>query len=209
MIKKALKENYLYLLSIVILTILFFVIGKTDIYNKILDFDYKVIEIISNIYNPKIESLMAFITKFGEWYIPTAIIVCIFLFVKNKLYSYILIVNYAVIGLITFLVKSIIMRPRPLVALIEIPLSYSFPSGHTLTSIFFYILLWYLITLNKNNKIKIPLFILFSLLAILVSFSRIYLGVHYFSDVMGGIIYSIPCLLCTLNILNKNFKEKL
>ena len=209
MIKKALKENYLYLLSIIILTILFFVIGKTDIYNKILDFDYKVIEIISNIYDPKIESLMTFITKFGEWYIPTAIIVCIFLFVKNKLYSYILIVNYAVIGLITFIVKSIIMRPRPLVALIEIPLSYSFPSGHTLTSIFFYILLWYLITLNKNNKIKIPLFILFSLLAILVSFSRIYLGVHYFSDVMGGIIYSIPCLLCTLNILNKNFKEKL
>lgn len=209
MIKKALKENYLYLLSIIILTILFFVIGKTDIYNKILDFDYKVIEIISNIYDPKIESLMTFITKFGEWYIPTAIIVCIFLLVKNKLYSYILIVNYAVIGLITFIVKSIIMRPRPLVALIEIPLSYSFPSGHTLTSIFFYILLWYLITLNKNNKIKIPLFILFSLLAILVSFSRIYLGVHYFSDVMGGIIYSIPCLLCTLNILNKNFKEKL
>lgn len=209
MIKKVLKENYLYLLSIVLLTVLFFIIGKTDIYNKILDVDYKVIEIISNIYNPKVESLMTFITKFGEWYTPTIIIVCILLLVKNKLYSYILSVNYAVVGLITFAIKSIIMRPRPLVALIEIPSSYSFPSGHTLTSIFFYILLWYLITLNKNNKIKISLFILFSLLALLVSFSRIYLGVHYFSDVMGGIIYSIPCLLCTLNIINKNFKEKL
>lgn len=209
MIKKVFKENYIYIITIVLLTILFFIIANTKIYIKVLDIDYKVIEIISSIHNPKVESLMTFITKFGEWYTPTLIIVCVFLLIKNKLYFYLTSINYAVVGITTFIVKEIVRRPRPLVALIQIPNSYSFPSGHTLTSISFFIFLWYLITLNKNNKLKILLFILFSLLAILVSFSRVYLGVHYFSDVIGGLIYSIPCLLCVLNIVNKNFKEKL
>ncbi len=209
MIKKVVRENYKFLLILVVLTLIFFTIGKTSVYNLIQEIDYKVIEIMLNIHNETTESIMKIFTFLGECYIPILIIVCMFLTFKNKLYSIILATGYASSALITLILKNIIMRPRPLAALIDIPSSYSFPSGHTLTGIFFYILLWYLLTYKKSNKVKILTFIPFTIIGLLIGFSRIYLGVHYFSDVMGGIIYVIPCLACVYYIINNNFKEKL
>ena len=134
---------------------------------------------------------------------------CILLFIKNKWCFTLITGSYAVSGLVVLTTKLLVRRPRPLVALIDIPKSYSFPSGHTLTSIVFYMVLWYLLTKNTNKFNKVVFFTSFILLAVLVGFSRIYLGVHFFSDVMGGLLLAIPCTLMCLNIISKNFGEKL
>ena len=131
------------------------------------------------------------------------VIVCILIFIKNKKYFYIITSGYAFAGLIVFISKTITQRPRPLEALIEIPKSFSFPSGHTLTSIVFYITLWYLLTYKSAKKTKIITFILTVLIVILIGISRIYLGVHYFSDVIGGIILALPILFMIINISKK------
>lgn len=203
MVKKVLKNNYWYLVITVLLIIITTCIMKSDLYNSILNFDYKIINLVSYIINTYYASFFRAVTNFGDFYIPIMVIVCILIFVKNKKYFYIITSGYAFAGLIVFISKTITQRPRPLEALIEIPKSFSFPSGHTLTSIVFYITLWYLLTYKSTKKTKIITFILTVLIVILIGISRIYLGVHYFSDVIGGIILALPILFMIINISKK------
>lgn len=209
MMIKVLKENIWYIVSIIGLIVCFYIIKNTSLYNYVIEFDYKVITFFSRIVDDRFTSLFKFITNFGDWYIPIVIIVCIFFIIKNKYYFYIMSGSYAFVGLIAFITKTLVARPRPLVALITIPSSYSFPSGHTMTSLVFYIIFSYIITLNSEKKSKILFEIGFAILIFLIGLSRVYLGVHYFSDVIGGIILAIPCVLMSINIINKYFKEKL
>lgn len=197
------------MLIIIFLIVSFIVIKNSSIYKYIVNFDYKVIEFFGNINDKRLTSSMSFITNFGDWYIPILIIVCILLLIKNKWYFYTLSGSYLLSGITVFITKLLVARPRPLEALIKIPNSYSFPSGHTLTSLVFYMTLFYLMTEKSNAVVRITFGLLFCFLIVVVAFSRVCLGVHFFSDVLGGFILGIPCLLCSLNIIEKNFKEKL
>ena len=194
---------------IILLIVSFIVIKNSSIYKYIVNFDYKVIEFFGNVNDKRLTTSMSFITNFGDWYIPILIIVCIFLIIKNKWYFYILSSSYLLSGIVVFITKILVARPRPLEALIKIPSSYSFPSGHTLTSLVFYMTLFYLMTEKSNKLIRITFGLLFCFLIVVVAFSRVCLGVHFFSDVVGGFILGMPCLLCCINIIEKNFKEKL
>lgn len=209
MIGKVLKENLIYLILLVLLIISFIVIYNTSLFNYVINIDGNIIFYFNNIIRTKLTCFFANITHFGDIYIPIIIISCVYLLKSNKLYSILLSCSYLLSGIIAFIIKNIIARPRPLYALIEIPKSYSFPSGHTLTSIVFYFTLWYLLTLKSNKITKIISFILISLLVISIGVSRIYLKVHYFSDVIGGVLSGILLLIMIINIIKKNFKEKL
>ena len=87
-------------------------------------------------------------------------------------------------------------RVRPVgIALIEQG-GYSFPSGHSMMAFAFYGFIIYLI--NKSNmakKKKIVITTLLSILILLIGVSRIYLGVHFASDVLGGFILSLIHLI--------------
>ena len=194
---------------IILLIVSFIVIKNSSIYKYIVNFDYKVIEFFGNVNDKRLTTSMSFITNFGDWYIPILIIVCIFLIIKNKWYFYILSSSYLLSGIVVFITKILVARPRPLEALIKIPSSYSIPSGNTLTSLIFYMTLFYLMTEKSNKLIRITFGLLFCFLIVVVAFSRVCLGVHFFSDVVGGFILGMPCLLCCINIIEKNFKEKL
>ena len=81
---------------------------------------------------------------------------------------------------------------------------YSFPSGHSITSMVFYGYLIYLIyKYVDNKKIKIPLIIVLAILIPLIGLSRIYLGVHYTSDVLCGFLLGWIYLIIFISISNK------
>ena len=207
MIKKILKDNLFYILVEIILITIFYLLKNSFLYDKIINFDYKILSYRDFIVDEKFTLLFRNLTFFGEYYIPIIILVCIFIFIKNKNYFYINTYNYASCGLIAYITKVIVNRGRPEFNLIPHPDRYSFPSGHTLTSIVFYIFLCYVATINKDSRkylMPIVIFIVFG-----ISLSRIYLGVHYFSDVIGAIILAIPLLVMNINIFNKYVKEKL
>jgi len=207
MIKKILKENYIYILIDILLIIIFFLIKNSFLYEKVLTLDTKILAIRDIVIDERFTLFFKNLTFLGEYYIPVIIIVCIFAFIKNKHYFYINAYNYASSVLLAGIAKILVNRERPTFNLIPIPDKYSFPSGHTLTAIVFYIFLCYLATINKKSRYYLlPIVIL---IILFISMSRIYLGVHYYSDVMGAMLLAVPLLLMNINILNKHVKEKL
>ena len=92
----------------------------------------------------------------------------------------------AAIGLT--LLKQAIGRERPsIVEHIEVVGGLSFPSGHTLIAAVLYPTLGILVASNlRDRTLKVFVFVVAALLALVVGFSRVYIGVHYPSDVLGG-----------------------
>ena len=115
-------------------------------------------------------------------------VVAIFLFVlHHKRYSLLLLGAMAGDTLLVELFKTIIMSPRPLNGLI-VASGYSFPSGHTMSSLVFFGVLTYFVWKNWGSvKIKALSGGFYISITALVGFDRIYLNVHWFSDIVGSI----------------------
>jgi undecaprenyl-diphosphatase len=92
-------------------------------------------------------------------------------------------------GLLTFVLKNIIQRPRPVGAETYLyGMTFSFPSGHALGSLVGYGMLAYVIgsTWVSSARGRVRLAIATAALILAIGISRLYLGVHYFSDVVAG-----------------------
>ena len=104
--------------------------------------------------------------------------------------------------------KNVVQRPRPNEFRLITETGYSFPSGHSMVSMAFYGFLIYLIyKLVKNSKIKWTLIISLSIIICTIGISRIYLGVHYASDVLAGFTISISYLVIYTSIIKRFIGE--
>ncbi len=151
---------------------------------------------IINLFKNKTELMifiMKFITFFGSAYviIPGTIIL-LFIF-KNKKNKIFLISNLITITVLNLMLKYSFQRLRPINGIIK-ENGYSFPSGHSMVSVAFYGFLVYLLY-KSNFKFKKFYMISLCFLVLLIGISRIYLGVHYPTDVLGGFLLSISYLL--------------
>ena len=130
-------------------------------------------------------------------------IVLIILIKNNKIREYIC-ANLIISTILNFGLKNIIRRTRPDGFRIIEEAGYSFPSGHSMVSMAFYGLLIYLIYKKVNNKyLKNCLIILLSIIIFLIGITRIYLGVHYTSDVLAGFLLGISYLIIFVSIINE------
>jgi len=110
--------------------------------------------------------------------------------------------------LLNNIVKLLVKRIRPLELMLVDESSYSFPSGHTMAAVSMYGLLIYLIWCsNASKKAKIIATISLLILILLVALSRVYLGAHYASDILGAVVLSLLWLLIITDIFKmKNIK---
>jgi len=152
------------------------------------------------------DRLMLDVTFLGkhQFLIPAnLLLIFYFLFVHKRTWFSIRVASVALSSLILmFTLKRIFHRKRPLVPLLEPAKGLSFPSGHAMMSVTFYGLLIYIISHTvKNQPLKRTL--IFTLIALIaaIGFSRIYLRVHYASDVMAGYIIGLLWLLVALDVL--------
>ncbi|CAG7586199.1 phosphatase PAP2 family protein [Peptoniphilus senegalensis] len=170
--------------------------------------EIKFLELLHSLHFPLLNYIMIFITSLGNggliW-----IVAALFLIFQNKnmlkregFTIAVALIIFSVLGLL--ILKPIIARPRPFIAqgldiLIKEPMGFSFPSGHTGSSfaaasvIYFY---------NKKRGL------LALILATLIAFSRMYLFVHYPSDIVGGLILGIISSRIAIKIANEISRKK-
>lgn len=130
--------------------------------------------------------------------------IIIFIFLKGLKEKLFLVGNISLITLINQGLKRIICRPRPDVIKLIKQGGYSFPSGHAMASTAFYGYLIYLIwKSNLNKTYKYIGTVMLVLLIFTICFSRVYLGVHYASDVLAGICLSSVLLIEFIRIIKK------
>ena len=136
------------------------------------------------------------ITNFGGALVLIGTTIILVISIKNRRIGLSIMANLGIITGLNLLLKQIVQRPRPTEYRIVNETGYSFPSGHSMVSMAFYGFLIYLIyKYVKNQYLKIGLITFLSILIISIGISRIYLGVHYTSDVMAGFCISVSYLV--------------
>lgn len=188
---------------VVLCLILFSVICYGVLSYDSLVIDTKVYSFIAdNLMSDGITSVLKVITELGGVAFTVLAGVLIFMFCKKIRWF----VTFDLVGvtIINQVIKHIVRRPRPNVLRLVEEDGYSFPSGHSMVSMAFYGIIIYLVYKNVTNKyLKWTLIALLSLLILSIGFSRIYVGVHYFTDVVGGFLLGLAYLIIYINIYNK------
>lgn len=157
---------------------------------KLNHFDMSIIDFVQSYNSPFLTSLMNFFTFIGSpvvLFLFSMLSVVLMSWQKKRWESLFLVI--ALVGGTIFnqLLKWIFHRQRPSFHRLIVETGYSFPSGHSMDSFVFYGMLCMLLFVFLRSKLAKTTVILFTILVILmVGLSRIYLGVHFPSDVLAG-----------------------
>ncbi|QFK71677.1 phosphatase PAP2 family protein [Pradoshia sp. D12] len=176
----------------IVCTILFVDIAENINENELYHFDMTIIQSVQGSINELSTKVLTFITNLGsvDGNILLVILFSVFLLFKKRVLSVIfLIITTLSGGYVNHYLKWIFQRERPtLNPLIEVN-GFSFPSGHAMSSFILYGALMIITTrITKNWPIRLAVYAICIFLILTMGYSRIYLGVHYPSDVIAGYI---------------------
>lgn len=163
--------------------------------HELLMFDTKAISVIQGIEFPVLTSIMKFFTMIGntESIIVLSTFALLVLFLGSKNHSEFVLFFVVIIGtpIINRILKDVFHRTRPdFHRLIEIG-GYSFPSGHAMNAMAFYGIIVFILWRHISSRLgRTVLIILSSLFILTIGFSRVYLGVHFPSDIIAGYLAS-------------------
>ena len=200
------KKSKLYLIVfLIIVFIINTVLVMTNSYEKTDDIIHNT---ILHLHSEMTTKIMHGITFLGSTLFIVLLAIALFilfLWKKRKVYAYTTASILIISTLINNIIKIIIRRNRPTYMTV-VENSFSYPSGHMMASTTLYGFLAYLIIKSKMpKKYKILYSSLFILLILLVGSSRIYLGAHFFSDILGAALVS-SILLLTFDYINDSKK---
>lgn len=198
------KKNILLALLFLILFVLVMilvVLGKTTVLDKL------IYDNIIAFRNPFLDGYFINITKLGNTTVVFGIVLLFILIVRNR-YGLFLACSSIDTVLLNLIVKYSIKRPRPTELRLITQGGYSFPSGHAMISVGVYGYLLYLaITKIKNKVLKYFVSIVLFMVILSIGISRIYVGVHYASDVIAGYLLALCYLIFFIEVQRKvNFK---
>ena len=205
---KFIKNNWRWMLLFICL-IGFLALAEEVFHQEIMNGDIVGYDIVSKLFKFNVSTPIAkFITNFGGAIFVISLTTILFFVIKDKKIGISIITNLGIVTILNQIIKFIMQRPRPTEFRIIEETGYSFPSGHSMVSLAFYGYLIYLIYKYVENKYaKWCLICLLSCLIISIGTSRIYLGVHYTSDVLGGFLISISYLVIYISAVNKFLTE--
>jgi len=173
-----------------------------------IEFDFAILDFIQEyMTSPVMDKIMVFITTLGNggaiWITTAILMLCSKKYRKTGFMLALGLIGSLVIG--NLILKPSVARLRPfqlregISLLIDAPHDYSFPSGHTLASFISCTIL-----LIKEKKIGI----ISLMLAILIAFSRLYLYVHFPTDILGGIAFGIAIGFISVKTIQHIYLKK-
>ena len=212
-VKKIYAELALISIEVIVVLVLFFIalitfilITRKIFFENKDEIDQKVFDFLALHVSNVNTGIMEFFTFLGTHYflIPAnLLLLAYFLFIKKHRWYSIKVPTIAVsTTAMLFLLKWVFNRPRPLIPLVKEAKGLSFPSGHAMISFTFYGLLIYIVWETELKKgIKWLLTILLLLLIFTIGLSRIYLRVHYATDVIAGFCIGLIWLVISIWVL--------
>ena len=200
-------KNYWEQLLLAVFLMWFTLLAFLVITNPVLEVDTIIYNTLMRLYSDWWTSFFLFSTFLWSTYmiIAVALLTTILFFIKKKYKRYTILsfLTPALVYLVNYIIKNSIQRPRPNILRLVQESDYSFPSWHTMESLAVYGLLIIFYSLNiKNRSIK---YLIASIIVIIITcivLSRIYLWVHYFTDILWWLLLSWSYLLL-INILSK------
>lgn len=211
-----LSVELIIVLILFVVALLSFAYIINDIFGlKDTNFDMNVFANLHPFINPFNTLVMRFVTFFGtgQFLLPANILLALyFLFLrKHKWYS----LSVPVVSLGSFMIMSFLKmyfsRARPGDPVYDTALGFSFPSGHAMSAMTFYGLIIYLVWKNITDiNYRCLLTAALLIFILLVGFSRIYLRVHFASDVLAGFALGLIWLVISLWVMHfiENYTRK-
>ena len=197
---------FIFSLLVVILIVRRIILLKTEW------FDERVFSFLKNQVSDDATAFMNGITILGSHYflIPAFLILILHsFFIKKDKWLGIKIAAISITSVLLMLfLKNIFNRPRPLIPLLSEAGGLSFPSGHAFMSFSFFGLLIYIVYKEIKSAWKYLLIILIACIVLLIGLSRIYLRVHYASDVIAGLCMGFMWIVISLTVIHFMEKQK-
>ncbi len=189
--------------------VVFIVIAKSVFWDQKSEFDSAVFLFFKRFVSDRNTGLVSSITALGnyQFLVPANLLLIVYYLVIRRHRWYSIKVPAVALGslVIMFLLKWWFSRPRPVSPLLGPALGYSFPSGHATSSVTFFGLLIYFLW-NKRTlapAVRYVLILLLVLLILLIGISRVYLRVHYASDVLAGYCVGVIWLVISIRLLDR------
>jgi len=201
-------ELLLILLAFSISLALLIIFIRQVFYHEDATFDERIFFLLSHYVNSTTTFVMRHITLMGSHFflIPAWGLLFLYdIFIKKSKWQFIKMAIIAVSNLLLmFSLKFLFHRPRPLLPLLKEVPGLSFPSGHAFMSISFYGLLIYMVYCGMGDQWtkRITVFVL-AIIIFMVGLSRVYLRLHYASDVIAGYCFGIVSLIILLWMLRQ------
>ncbi|WP_416825381.1 phosphatase PAP2 family protein [Ectobacillus polymachus] len=215
--KRLASDKKFFLYSTIVLLVFTYIFAQfaSELVEKDLyTFDLTIIGWIQSFISPRITIIMKGFTFMGSGVTIGTILtlILIFLIWKKKIWESVFLFLAAAGGLgFNVLLKWIFQRQRPTIHPIIHETGYSFPSGHSMGSFVFYGMIAYLLYRHSKGRVqKVCSIVSMGLLILLIGISRIYLGVHYPSDVLAGFAAGGAWLMICIMALSAliGWKEK-
>ncbi len=182
------------------------------VYGYNLFIDTKTFELVSPYITPERTRLMLIISFLGNhsFLIPAnLLLLAYFLYIRNKEAALMVAIASLTSVLVMSLLKRSFQRLRPSGPLVDGITNFSFPSGHAFMAVAFYgLLIWWVDVTVYNKYLRRSLIAFFVLLILLIGLSRIYLRVHYATDVLAGFFFGTAWLLISFFIADKIYGPK-
>ncbi|MFB1082649.1 phosphatase PAP2 family protein [Jeotgalibacillus sp. JSM ZJ347] len=182
-------------------------LGEDVLENEKFMIDQHAAEFAESIATPGVTAFFAFITELGSvWALTTGSIIMIavlaYFYNRKKWRIIYFVIAMGGISILITGLKAAFGRDRPNLIEQYDGTGYSFPSGHSTGPIVFYGFIIYLVLRSRMNKLgKWIINIALGTLILLIAFSRLPLGVHYFTDVIGGLTLGLTWLVTCIAIL--------